>query len=152
MPTREYLTQEGLNKLKKELDFLRIAKRQEIVERIESATALGDISENSEYQEAKEAQAANEARVAELEEVLRRAVIIIHTNSGIVEVGSTVTVESSSSQERYIIVGSEEANPRQGRISLESPLGRAFLKKKAGDKIEAVTPSGVRQFRILKVE
>lgn len=151
-PNYEYITQEGLEKLKKELEELRTTKRQEIVKRIESAKELGDLSENSEYHEAKEAQATNESRIAELEEVIRRAVIITHTSTGLVEIGSTITVKYNGETLHYMIIGSEEVNPRQGKISHESPLGSAFLKKKAGDKVEVQTPSGVRTYTILKVE
>lgn len=152
MAQHEYLTKEGLERLKEELEELRIVKRKEIVKRIEVAKDLGDLSENSEYQEAKEAQAANEARILEIEEILRKAVVITHTTTGVVEIGSTVTVRYNGVTERYTIVGSEEANPREGKISNESPLGSAFLKRKAGDHVEVRTPSGVRLYAIVKVE
>ena len=148
----EYITQEGLEKLKKELDELRSVKRQEIVRRIERAKELGDLSENSEYQEAKESQAANEARIAELEELVRRAVIITRSQTGVAEIGSTITAKNDGTVEKYTIVGSEEANPRGGKISNESPIGKAFLKKKVGDKVDLETPSGVRKYTIIKVE
>lgn len=148
----EYISPEGLEKLKKELEELKTTKRREIAERLEAAKALGDLSENAEYQEAKEAQSLNEAQIAELEEKLRNIVVIKKpTSSYFVQVGSTIEVDSAHGRETFTIVGSEEADPVQGKISNESPLGRAFLGKKAGDTAEVKTPAGVTAYRVRKI-
>ncbi len=150
-----YISEEGLEKLKAELQELKTKKRQEIAGRLQEAKALGDLAENSEYMEAKESQALNESRIMELEETIRNAVLIEKNGGkggGVVEIGSTVEVESGHKKEEYMIVGSEEARPQEGRISNESPLGRAFLGRMPGDTVEAKTPSGVVKFKILKVK
>jgi transcription elongation factor GreA len=150
----QYLSAEGLEKLKHELNELKTTTRKSIAERIESAKALGDLSENAEYQEAKDSQSQNEARIAELEEILRDAVLISENHrTDVVDIGSTVSVEAEDKKERaYTIVGSEEADPVQGKISNESPLGKAFLGKKVGEKIDVRTPGGVRAYTILKIK
>jgi transcription elongation factor GreA len=124
--------------------------RRSIAERIESAKSLGDLSENAEYQEAKDAQSQNEARIAELEDILRDAVLISSKHrTDVVDIGSTVEVEDGPSRRvSYTIVGSEEADPAQGKISNESPLGSAFLGKKIGDQVEVRIPAGARSFKI----
>lgn len=148
----EYISPEGLEKLKKELGHLKTTKRQEIAERLETAKQLGDLSENAEYQEAKEAQSLNEAQVLELEETLRNIVVIRKpTNLNIVQVGATVDVESEHGKEVFTIVGSEEADPAKGKISNESPLGRAFLGKKVGDAADVKTPVGMVSYKIQKI-
>lgn len=149
----QYLSAEGLEKLKVQLNDLKTVVRKEIAERIEAAKALGDLSENAEYQEAKEAQSQNEARIAELEDILRDAIIISKEyRTDIVDVGSTVVVESSNGSASYTIVGSEEANPASGKISNESPLGRAFLGKKKGEKVEVKAPVGIQWFTIRDIK
>jgi transcription elongation factor GreA len=148
-----YISEEGLLKLKKELEELRGRKRKEISERIKEAKALGDLSENAEYQEAKEAQAANEARIAELEELLRRATVI-KKRGGLerVWIGSSVEVKSGMRKRVFTIVGSAESDPEKGLISNESPLGQAFLGKKVGDEIEIETPAGKVKYKILAIK
>src|SRR3989344_1302552 len=147
----EYLSPQGLEKLKKELEELKTVERREIASRLEAAKALGDLSENAEYQEAKEAQSLNESQVAELEEMLRNAVVIKKpTDLNIVQVGATIDVESNMGRETYTIVGSEEADPLQDKISNESPLGKSFLGKKVGETMEIKTPGGVVKYKILK--
>jgi len=150
----EYLSKEGLEKLKEKIDALK-KKRKEIAERIEQAKSLGDLSENAEYQEAKEEQLANESQIAEFEDVLRRAVIFSESKGGgaFVRIGSTVVVkkEDSGSTFQYSIVGSEEADPASNKVSNESPLGRAFLGKKAGDVVDVLTPRGAAKYRIKEV-
>ncbi|OHA09714.1 MAG: hypothetical protein A3H69_01725, partial [Candidatus Sungbacteria bacterium RIFCSPLOWO2_02_FULL_47_9] len=119
----EYISQEGLEKLKEELQQLKIAERQSIAERLEKAAALGDLSENAEYQEAKEAQSLNESRIGELEEMLKNIVVIKKpVGTDVVQIGSVVVVERSGKDETYLIVGSEEADPLSGKVSNESPL------------------------------
>jgi transcription elongation factor GreA len=148
-----YISEEGLAELEAELEHLRTVKRREIAERIKEAKALGDLSENAEYQEAKEAQAANEGRIAELEDLIRRAVVI-KKRGGLerVWIGSTVEVKSGAKRRTFTIVGSEESDPDKGFISNESPLGQAFLGKKVGDEIEIETPAGKVKYKILAIK
>lgn len=147
----EYLSEEGLEKLKNELQELKTVKRQDIAARLEHAKTLGDLSENAEYQEAKEEQSLVESQIAELEEVIRSAVLIKGHRTDQVTVGSTVRVRSDNGEESYTIVGSEEANPAQGKISNESPIGKAFLGKKVGDEVEVKTPAGVVIYKIVDI-
>lgn len=149
----EYLSEGGFAKLKKELEHLRVAKRTEIAKSLEYARSLGDLSENSEYQEAKSAQESNEARIAELEDILGRAVLIKKTSSKTADLGTIVTVErqESGNHEEYTIVGSEEADPGNRKISNESPLGRAFLGRGAGEIVEVHAPSGIILYKIHKI-
>jgi transcription elongation factor GreA len=152
MTKPHYISEEGLRELKNELEALRTVKRREIAERIKEAKALGDLSENAEYQEAKEAQAANEGRIAELEDLLRRAVVI-KKRDGLerVWIGSTVEVKSGIRRRTFTIVGSEEADPDKGFISNESPLGQAFLGKKIDEEVEVETPAGKIKYKILAI-
>ncbi|MBI2054889.1 MAG: transcription elongation factor GreA [Candidatus Sungbacteria bacterium] len=145
----QYISSEGLEKLKNELQELKTTVRKDIAERIESAKQLGDLSENAEYQEAKDAQSQNEARIAELEDILREVVIISENHrTDIVDIGSTVLVATPEGEMTYTIVGSEEADPKAGKISNESPLGRAFLGKKRGEEAEVRAPAGVQVYTI----
>ncbi len=148
----EYLSAEGLEKLKQEVSDLKTKKRKEIAVRLEHAKTLGDLSENAEYQEAKEEQSLVESQIAELEEIIRNAVLIakIH-NTDRVTIGSTVRVKSDHGEETYTIVGSEEANPGEGKISNESPLGKSFLGHKRGDGVEIKTPGGMVMYSILEI-
>lgn len=149
----EYLSPEGLEKLKQELQELKTTKRKEIASRLEHAKSLGDLSENAEYQEAKEEQSLIESEIAKLEEMIRDAVLIEknHRTDKVV-VGSTVRLKSDRGEETYMIVGSEEANPGQGRISNESPLGRAFLGHKAGETVDVKTPGGASSYKIIEIQ
>lgn len=148
----EYVSQEGLEKLKQELEYLKTEKRQDIARRLEHAKSLGDLSENAEYQETKEEQSFVEAEIAELEERIRNSVLIEKKKGdGIVSVGSTVRVRSDGREETYTIVGFEESDPLSGKISNESPLGRAFLGRKAGDAFEVRTPGGITEYSILEI-
>jgi transcription elongation factor GreA len=149
----EYISREGLERLKRELEALKTVHRREIAERLESAKALGDLSENAEYQEAKEAQSLNEARIQEVEEMLRDVVVIQKpTGTTRVEIGSTIEVDSPHGRETFTIVGSEEADPLLGRISNESPMGRAFLGASVGDSIATKTPGGNDTYKIRKIK
>lgn len=153
MAQQTYLSQEGIEALKKELQELKTKKRQEIARRIQEAKELGDLSENAAYFEAKDAQSLNETRIAELEDLLKTAVVIEEpTEEDIVHIGSTVEVKSGDKIEIFTIVGSTEAKPIEGKISNESPLGRAFLNKRAGDEFEVKTPSGIIKYKIIKIE
>lgn len=147
-----YISHQGLEKLKKELEELKTAKRREIAEHLEAAKALGDLSENAEYHEAKEAQSLNEANIQELEEILREAVVIQKPAlSAIVQIGSTIEVDSSHGSETFTIVGSEEADPLSGKISNESPMGQAFLGRSVSEDVAIKTPRGITTYKIKKV-
>jgi len=148
----QYLSEEGLEELKQRLQELKTVKRQEIAARLEHAKTLGDLSENAEYQEAKEEQSLVEVQIAELEEIIRNASVIPKSGAtDRVRVGSTVKVRSSHGEEVFTIVGSEEANPAEGRISNESPLGKAFLGHAAGDTVEVKTPGGMSAYEIMEI-
>ncbi|MDD2753445.1 MAG: transcription elongation factor GreA [Candidatus Portnoybacteria bacterium] len=145
----QYLSEEGFRQHKQELEELKL-KRQEVAARIEEAKALGDLSENQEYISAREAQAFNEGKILELEQLLREATIIDkNRRSSIAHIGSTVEVRANGKSQEFAIVGSEEANPAGGKISNESPLGKAFLGHKAGDTVEVETPGGKTTYKIV---
>ncbi|MCX6745813.1 MAG: transcription elongation factor GreA [Candidatus Parcubacteria bacterium] len=154
MTEEKYLTKEGLEKIKKELAYLKNVKRKEISDRIAEAIKLGDLSENAEYQEAKDDQGLNEARVRELDEVMNNAVVIANGNSKKkdVDVGSTIKVEVDKKEKEFTIVGPSEADPAQGFISNESPIGQAFLGKKIGEVAEVEAPAGIIKYKILSIE
>ena len=147
-----YITKEGLEKLKKELDELKNVRRKEVALRIEIAKDMGDLSENAEYNEAKDEQGFMEGRIAELEATIPTAAVIERSEDGCISVGSTVLVSAGKGKEReYTIVGANEADPATGRISNESPLGMAFIGKCAGDKVEVKAPSGTIVYKIISV-
>lgn len=147
-------TEEGLRKLKSELEERRGALRQEIAEAIKEAKEQGDLSENAEYSEAKRRQNENESRIAELEAMLKEAVLAAPVNGGgmVVQMGSKIAVKVGGKEMLFVIVGSNEVNPAQGKISNESPLGREFIGKKKGDKVEVQAPAGKVKYEILSVE
>jgi transcription elongation factor GreA len=148
-----YLTREGEQKLKAELTELTGPRREELAQRLRSAIQMGDLSENADYHKAKEDQAFLEGRIQEIEYILRSAVIIEKTRTDVVSVGSTVTVqEDNYDPESYYVVGAKEADPRKGKISNESPIGRALIDHKVGEVVEAETPGGKVKFKILKIE
>lgn len=150
-----FLTIEGLKKLEDELDTLKTVRRKEVAERIKQALAFGDISENSEYDEAKNEQAQLEERIVKLEAILRNAKIIddedITTDA--VSIGSKVLVNDLEYDEEieYTIVGSAEADPYEGKISNESPVGSALIGGKMGDVVEVQVPDGLIKYKILKI-
>ena len=151
------LTKEGLQKLQEELDYLKNVKRREVAERIKEAISYGDLSENSEYEDSKNEQAFVEGRILELEEKVKSAKVITeHKNTKTVQLGSHVVIQNltrkSSDKESYLIVGSTEADPLNHKISNESPIGHALLEHKSGDVVSATTPSGVLDYKILKIE
>ncbi len=153
MNQQTYLTPEGAEKLRAELKELTGPRREELSQRLRSAIQMGDLSENADYHKAKEDQAFLEGRIQEIEAVLRTAVIVEKTASDVVMIGSTVTVqEESFDPETYYMVGAKEADPRSGKISNESPIGKALMDHKVGDVVEAETPGGKIRFKILKVE
>ena len=153
MKQRTYLTPEGETRLKAELEELTGPRRQELAQRLRAAIQMGDLSENADYHKAKEDQAFLEGRIQEIEAVLRTAVIIEKKHSDVVTVGCHVTVqEEGFDPETYYLVGAKEADPRNGRISNESPIGKALMDHKVGDVVEAETPGGRLKFKILKIE
>jgi len=152
--TTSFLTREGYKKLQEELDFLRGTKRQEIANRLHEAMEGGELIENAEYEAAKNEQAFVEGRIKELEILLATArVIADNEKAEVVQVGSKVTVqEEDGAPEIYTIVGAAEANPRAGRISNESPLGKALLNHKTSDVVQVDAPAGSFTVVVLKVE
>jgi transcription elongation factor GreA len=153
MTQQTYLTPEGAAKLKAELAELTGPRREELAQRLRSAIQMGDLSENADYHKAKEDQAFLEGRIQEIEAVLRTATIVEKRHSDVVMVGSRVTVqEDNYDPEVYDMVGAKEADPRNSKISNESPIGKALMDHKAGDVVEAATPDGKIRFKILKVE
>jgi transcription elongation factor GreA len=146
-----YVTEEGLQKIVEELESLKKVKRVEIAERLEVAISHGDLSENADYHYAKQEQAFLEGRIKELEDSLRRAQVIDHDGrADKVRVGSVVTIveEGYDDPETYTIIGVHEADPGNGRISNESPLGSALLGAKVGQVVKVVTPAGEVRFRV----
>lgn len=150
-----FLTMEGLKKLEEELDQLKSVQRKEVAERIKQALSFGDISENSEYDQAKNDQAQLEERIIKLEMILRNARIIDEDEitTDIVSIGSKVLVKDLEYDEEmeYLIVGSAEADPYDGKISNESPLGSALLGRKKGDVVEVEVPDGTISYEILDI-
>lgn len=151
-----YLTRDGRTKLEAELEELVTVQRKEVAERIAAAKELGDISESGEYEDAKKAQSLLEGRIRDIKHILSRAELIDEDQvaNGEVRVGSSVTVrlEEDDEEETWTIVGSAEANPRQGRISNESPIGAALLGKRPRQKVTVQTPSGVMKLTIVKIK
>lgn len=149
-----YLTSDGAAKLKAELEELTTTKRTELATRLRDAIKMGDLSENADYIMAKEDQAFLEGRIQELQTILRSAVIMDgDARGGGAVVGSRITVqEKGEDPETFILVGAKEADPRAGKISHESPIGKALMGKREGDIAKAETPSGSIVFKVLKVE
>ncbi len=147
-----YVSPDGLKKLEAELDRLRTAGRAEVAERIHAAMQFGDYSENSELEQAKNDQAFLEGRVLTLEQMVKNAVVIDQNgHHETVEIGSHVMIESLGEQEQYVIVGSAEAAPAEGRISNESPVGKALLGHRAGETVQLSVPAGSVELKILAV-
>jgi transcription elongation factor GreA len=148
-----YLTPEGEKKLRAELAELTGPKRDELAKRLRAAIQMGDLSENADYHKAKEDQAFLEGRIQEIEAILRMATIVEKKQSDVVEVGARVTIkEDDYDPETFYLVGATEADPRNGKISNESPFGKALLGHKVGDEVEAETPGGKVKLKILKIE
>lgn len=147
------LTKKKLEELKKELQILKTVKRREIAERIKRAIEQGDLTENAEYAQAKEEQAFLEGRIAEIENKIRNAEVISDKKKfNRIELGSTFRIKQGARELSYTLVGSFEADPSQGKISDESPIGRAFLGKKVGDVVEVNTPGGVVKYKVLEIK
>ena len=154
-----YLTLEGKRKLEEELEYLTTTARKELAERLQFAIKQGDLSENADYHKAKEDQAFLEGRIKTIEAMLRNLVIVEEARaetsaSDEIHIGCKVTVveEDYGDPETYLIVGPAEADPKQGKISHESPLGRALLGKQAGDKVKVQAPAGEMTFEVVKIE
>ena len=149
----QIISQEGYDKITEELNYLTTVKRHEIAERIERAKELGDLSENAEYSEAKDAQALNEGKVLELTGILKNVTIVQNSgSSGEVMMGSKVTVSSDGKEKHYVIVSFNEADPLNGKISNESPLGVSFLHRRKGEQVEVETPRGLVKYKIIKID
>ncbi|MBM7597864.1 transcription elongation factor GreA [Virgibacillus halotolerans] len=151
-----YMTQEGKEKLEEELNFLKTDRRKEVVERIKVARDFGDLSENSEYDAAKDEQAFVESRIAQVEKMIRNAVIIENDNENpdIVSLGKSVTFQElpNGEEETYMIVGSAEADPFEGKISNDSPMAKSLIGLEKGAEVSVATPGGDIQVKIVKVE
>lgn len=149
-----YLTTEGKKKLEEELHYLTQTKRYEVSERIREAKEEGDLRENAEYDDAKLEQGFVEGKIKQLEHLLKHVEIITRSNDGTIHLGSTVTVceEDTDFEETYTLVGATEASPKDGRISNESPWGKALLGKRIGDWVTVNTPGGEIVFEVMNVE
>ncbi|MHB8779360.1 MAG: transcription elongation factor GreA [Anaerolineales bacterium] len=154
MSKPHYLTPEGHAKLIAELEDLKGPRRTELSLRLRSAIQMGDLSENADYHKAKEDQGFLEGHIQEIEAILRNSIIIEKTQAtGIVSIGSHVTIqEGDFDPETYHLVGPAEADPREGRISHESPIGSALMDKKVGEFVEAETPGGKIKFKVVKID
>lgn len=150
---KAYLTEEGLKKLNAEYQYLTTQKRHEVAERLQRAREMGTPEENSEYDLAREEQGFVEGRIEELEAVLKSAQVVKKKDVQvkIVEVGSSVTVEIENEEDVFQIVGSIEAEPEQGKISNESPVGKALLGLKEGDEVDVVTPHATLHYKIKRI-
>ncbi len=150
------LTEEGYNKLKEEIEHLQTVKVREVAERIKEAREFGDISENSEYDDAKNEQAQVAARIITLEQQLRNARVVDagHVSTEAVSIGARVTVKDLATRKNaeFSVVGSAEADPRAQRLSSESPLGKALLGKKKGEKLTVTTPRGALEYQVMKIQ
>ena len=154
MRTKEvYLTQEGLDEIKKQLDVLKLEKRPEIINALKEARAQGDLSENAEYDAARTEQAMVESKIIELEQMVENAVVIKEIKTDKVSLGTNVKIEYVEDKETdiYSIVGSKEADPFSNKISNESPIAKAIMGKKVGDIASVESPNGEYQVKILEI-
>ena len=154
MEEGSYLTAEGAARLKEELEYLKGPARDSLAKRLRAAIQQGDLSENADYISAKEEQGFLEGRIQELEKVLRKVIIIPESRPGSdISVGSRVTIqEEDFPPETYHLVGPKEADPRNGKISHESPIGKALIGHREGETVTAETPAGAIQLKIIKIE
>lgn len=148
-----YLTEEGLEEIKKELDFLKLERRPEIIQALKDARALGDLSENAEYDAARNDQAQVEARIQELEHMVEKAVVIKEVSKDVVAIGTKVTIEyvEDQEQEEYSIVGSKEADPFANKISNESPIAKAIMGMRVGNVVSVDSPNGKYDVKIVAI-
>lgn len=153
MSKKYLLTAEGLQKLQDELKHLVTDKRKEVIERIREAAAHGDLSENADYAQAREEQSFIEGRVQEIEDIIKNAEIITMAGHGnTVSIGSTVHVKIGGNEKKYTIVGSNEANPKDNKISNESLVGKALLGRKVHEKFKVAAPAGEMEYEIVSIE
>ena len=153
MEEDQYITQEGYDKLQRELNYLKNVRRHEISERIERAKELGDLSENAEYSEAKDEQAFNEGRIIKINDQLKKLVVVESKRSGdAVDLGSNVIVQCKGKEKEFDIVSFNEVDPENNKISNESPLGTALINRRKGEKIKIRIPKGEVEYEILKVD
>ncbi|MDZ4284432.1 MAG: transcription elongation factor GreA, partial [Patescibacteria group bacterium] len=147
-------TKEKYAELERELTELKTARRREVAEQLEYAKSLGDLSENAEYQQAREEQARLEERITRLETILKHAVIIGDRQSSTIDVGSTVVIRKKGDTESrtFRIVGSEEANMAEGKLSDSSPIGAALIGKSKGERIRVSTPGGEAEYEVIEVK
>lgn len=148
----KYLTKEGLEKLKKELDYLKTVKRREIAKVLKEAISFGDLTENAAYQQAKETQAFLEGKILELENLIRDSILVEEKSRDQVEIGSAVWLTKGWQREKFKIVGPVEVNSLEGKISFESPLGKALIGRKKGEIIEVETPQGKIKYKVLRID
>ncbi len=148
-----YLTQEGLEEIKKELEYLKTEKRPEVIEALKEARALGDLSENAEYDAARAEQGQVESRIVELEKMIEKAIVIKEENNGKVSIGTTVKIEylDDSEIDTYTIVGTNEADPFENRISNESPLAQAIIGLKKGEKATVLCEAGNYEVKVVDI-
>lgn len=150
-----FFTPEGLKKTEEELEYLKTVRRREVAERIKTALGYGDLSENAEYDQAKNEQAQVEEKIAKLENMIRNSIVIDEENKDkdVVNIGSVVKVKEvgTTNEETYSIVGSAETDPLEGKISNESPVGRALLGKKVGEIADVEIPDGVLKFEVVSI-
>ena len=151
---KNLLTRAGLNKLEKELQDLKVNRRQEIAEKIKEAREQGDLSENAEYDAAKDEQREIEERIVAIESLLKNAEVVDDAEEGTINIGCKVKLFDKEFDEEveYMIVGSTEANSLQGKISNESPVGMALLRHRVGDEVTVETQAGVLEYKVLSVE
>lgn len=150
MPT--YISAEGLQKLKEELETRKTVTRREIADKIGDAKELGDLSENFEYQEAKEAQGSNEVRISELESMIKDSIIVEEQKGGdTITLGTTFDAEVGGAIKTFQLVGSNEASPLAGKISNESPIGQAFIGRRLGEEVSVAVPSGTMVYKIVRI-
>lgn len=148
-----YLTEQGLQEIKDELDYLKLEKRPEVIKALKEARALGDLSENAEYDAARNEQAIVESRIKELEVMVEKAEIISAVNTNVVSIGTKVKIEyiDDNEQEEYSIVGSKEADPFANKISNESPIAKAIIGKKVGNIVSVESPNGKYDVKIVEI-
>lgn len=148
----EYFTKQGLKKLKQELEYLKTVKEREITEALHKAAGFGDLSDNAAYTQAKEEQAFIRGRVLELEKLIANAKVIEKHKTNKIEIGSTVLVKYNNGEEKIMIVGPEEVDFDQGKISYQSPIGKALLGKTIADEVEVEAPAGKIKYKIIGIE
>ena len=148
----KYLTPEGFEKMKKELEYLEKVKRKEVSEKLKHTASQGDLSENAGYDAAKEEQGFIEGRIKELKEIIAQAEVIEKKESGKVQIGSFVVLNTEEGKNKFQIVSPEEADILKGKLSFESPLGEALLNKKMGDIVKIDTPGGLKEYKIIEIE